>query len=187
MPPLPASPVELEAETADSFFVDSVLDDSSAAETPVVHCVAVTETHSGHQQEPSDAHFRSQQSLFTPPEPPFSPTANAGHDFIDVASFLELGHVPDCWCKPCQDMYRDSDFGLPEPVSRESEDGGWMFCGGLNDGERSPAVCEAWEWEWGRLVEDGSEFADQWMVEEKSERESGEWCSSPSAKAHGAW
>ena len=180
--------MELGTETPDTFFVDSVFDDDdSAIEAQPADPEASAETHGSHQQEPSDAHFQSEQSLFTPSQPPSSPTANTGHDFINVASFLELGHVPDCWCKPCQDMYQDSDFGLPEPANHESDDEGWMFCGNMGDGERSPGVCEAWEWDWGRLVGDSSEFADQWFVEEKLERESGEWCLSPSAKAHGAW
>lgn len=139
----------------------------------------VTET-TGHHLESSDAHFESEHGLFTmSPAPP----TNA-HDFIDVASFLEMGHVPNCWCRPCQDMYDhdidDESLDLLEPADEE-----WMICSTATC-SKSPSTCSAWEWEWGTLGDDESAEVGT-SCDGKSESGS-EWKrESPSAKAHGAW
>ena len=136
---------------------------------------------SGHRHENSDAHFQSEQDLFTPVA---SPTPDAGQDFIDVASFLEMGHVPNCWCRPCQDMY-DNGEDMPELINPSEDE--WMVCSSATGG-RSPSAYSAWEWEWGTLVDDESDFGGVPCKVDDQRNGSEDWrCSSPSVKAHGAW
>ena len=107
-----------------------------------------------HHLEHSAAHFQSEQDLFhhTPS------TSDAGQDFIDVASFLEMGHVPNCWCRPCQDMY-DHEIEKDSAALVDPNEDEWMVCSS-GSGTRSPSSCSAWEWEWewGTLVNNEDNF-----------------------------
>lgn len=97
--------------------------------------------------EHSDAQFESEQDIFSR-STPLLDEQGADHDFIDVASFLEMDHVPDCWCRPCQATYRLMDDG----------DDDWTICSSSAAGARSPSTCSAWESEWGTLVDDASDL-----------------------------
>lgn len=143
---------------------------------------APTSQPSGHHHEDSDAHFQSEQDLFTPAAPLHSP--DLGQDFIDVASFLEMGHVPNCWCRPCQDMY-DHGEDIPELANQFEDE--WMLCSSAT-GTRSPSAYSAWEWEWGTLVDDESDFGGVPCKMDSAEDDREEWrLTPPSVKAHGAW
>lgn len=156
------------------------VDEATGGETATpTHPASQVET-SGHHLEHSDAHFQSEQNLFV--HTPSSP--DSGHDFIDVASFLEMGHVPHCWCKPCQDMY-EHDLDEDSPDAMGTTDDEWMVCSTAS-GTRSPSSCSAWEWEWGTLVEGESDFVDE-ADSAKWESDDAWRCTSPSAKAHRAW
>ncbi|EMC93056.1 hypothetical protein BAUCODRAFT_37975 [Baudoinia panamericana UAMH 10762] len=72
-----------------------------------VECVVEQEADGGcYSLESSDAHFQSEQELFTLPSLPDSPAASV----IDVAAFLKMGHAKECWCVDCG----ISDCGLDE-------------------------------------------------------------------------
>lgn len=72
-----------------------------------IDCVAEAE----HQN--SDAHYHSEQSLFTqsPPSPAQSAATlrnDQGHRSINIVDFLKLGHAKNCWCGYCNsDPYSD--------------------------------------------------------------------------------
>lgn len=177
LPPLPASPVELEAAVPDAFS-GTEADDKAAEETD--HAQASVGETSSHHFEHSDDHFTSEHGLFNHD----LSVPSAGQDFIDVASFLELGHVPNCWCRPCQDM---SDFNLdddlPELLNPADEE--WTVCSSASD-TRSPSSCSAWEWEWGTMVSDEDEIVDAGSAGKEDGEDRARWMS-PSVKAHGAW
>lgn len=85
----------------------------------------------------TDAHFLSEQDLFERPLPP-SPSASV----CDLATFLTMGHVENCWCRDC-----DENCTL---VGNDTltEDEGWMVwssAGIHNDRMSTPAtVFETW-------------------------------------------
>lgn len=67
----------------------------------------------------SDAHFRSEQALFSQQPPSHAPgTETMGnvpeHSSINVADFLKLGHAKHCWCGHCEDKSHDAATGREE-------------------------------------------------------------------------
>ena len=66
----------------------------------------------------SDAHFQSEQGLFSLPPLPRSP----GESMIDIAEFLKMGHAKHCWCTDCEEV--------PELVANDKlteTDDDWML------------------------------------------------------------
>lgn len=108
--------------------------------------------------ETSDAHFKSEQALFTPP--PIPPAKPAEEDLVDVATFLRMGHSDNCWCNDCGEPELLNPWDLtpkesePEVSEWGTEDEGWMFYSTDEEVSRSPSVSSAWEWEWGTIVVD---------------------------------
>ena len=110
-----------------------------------------------------DAHFRSEQALFALP---------SAAPAMDVASFLELGHSPDCWCGWCASppelLDADADDDIRSDTSTAAHprssttattmsstwDDEWSLCELVSPPRRrarpaapSDSDCE-WEWEW---------------------------------------
>lgn len=129
LPPLPPSP---NPYTAAGFPepVDSVIMQNHTTE---------------YELERLDAHFQSEQALFRPSSPTVK---DPDDDFVDVATFLTMGHAMNCWCTDCGEppelLYGDT---LVE------EDDDWMVYS-TTEGERSPSGLSDWEWEWGTAVHD---------------------------------
>ena len=135
----------------------------------------------------STSHYQSEQDLFSLPPP----TPEPERDFVDVASFLEMGHVPNCWCRPCQNPSEDNNEDLPELINFEDVGEEWMVCSS-GTAARSPSVCSAWEWEWGTVVGDDYDADDVKVGCAKTPRAKAvpTWDEMfpplPSAKTHGA-
>lgn len=91
----------------------------------------------------SDAHFQSEQDLFHLPSPMFKAIEE---DLIDVATFLKMGHAPNCWCLDCSEA--------PELVHGDAltEDEGWMVYHSAGH-TVSSSDCSTWKDEWGTFVE----------------------------------
>lgn len=58
----------------------------------------------------SDAHYQSEQALFALPPLPATPAESV----IDIATFLKMGHAPNCWCLDCG---VDEQSDVPDLVS----------------------------------------------------------------------
>lgn len=170
MPPLPATP---------------------PPEAPIPSSFSVGEIENGPDTDVA-SHYQSERDLFELPPP--SPALE--RDYVDVAAFLEMGHVPNCWCRPCQEPSEDDgSVSLPK-LSAQEVDEGWMVCegSGSSTNVRSPSKdCGGWEWEWGTIVEgdeDGS-GSEEVEMEEVLRAKGQSWDEMfpplPSAKAHGAW
>lgn len=84
----------------------------------------------------SVAHYTSEQQLFeVEPPTPQSPTASE----CDLATFLSMGHVENCWCRDCEEE--------PELVNDEwstplTESEGWMMWSTADDEESADAITE---------------------------------------------
>lgn len=94
------SPLPADAQLPTPEPVSSVLAGSSLLqELPVDY---PTEDH---ERTTSDAHFQSEQALFTQ-SPPLSlkPLTDVNRSVISIGDFLKLGHARECWCGFCSDQ-----------------------------------------------------------------------------------
>lgn len=95
MPPLPA-----DAQLPTPEPVSSVLAGSS-----ILQQLPIDYLTEDHERTTSDAHFQSEQALFTQ-SPPLSlkPLADVNRSVISIGDFLKLGHARECWCGFCSDQ-----------------------------------------------------------------------------------
>ncbi|KAK0993311.1 hypothetical protein LTR54_011081 [Friedmanniomyces endolithicus] len=74
-----------------------------------IDCIQGLDYDGGEQTlQASDAHFHSEQSLFSlgtaPEKPTPAPTHKSDNETdndIDIATFLKMGHASHCWCTAC--------------------------------------------------------------------------------------
>ncbi|TKA75802.1 hypothetical protein B0A55_06394 [Friedmanniomyces simplex] len=110
-----------------------------------INCVHGANDDGEQALEASDAHFQSEQSLFTlgtAPEP-------TSADDIDIATFLKMGHARNCWCNACSDAperelsstsedYMETDTPELVPFDKLTEmDDEWMLYLPTGGGEQS--------------------------------------------------
>lgn len=78
--------------------------------------------------EDSVAHFESEQNLFAASPSMDQPAESSSASVCDLATFLSMGHVQNCWCLACEEEPElVSDATVVESEDSLTEEDGWMM------------------------------------------------------------